>query len=519
MNASERAEKPRTRMVYPGPRGELVYAPDAEGNYVPDFSHAGYMGGGVKLPDLPVRIGLKAGAGNDAERIQDALDEVAKMPLDAAGCRGAVLLERGLYNLDKPLWIRTSGIVLRGEGADAEGTTLFGRGVLSGAQFSSAHDHPALVRIEGHSGGIASTAKAQKIVDEFVPTGARSFAVAAADAFRIGALVLIRRLNTRAWYRTLDLACDSDPRPHEFERIVTAVEGNRITIDAPLSCPIETRWGGGEVVECTDGGRIEQVGIENLRGLSDFDRSARTTDYGNLDRRPFSGGEYYCDEEHYFEFVKIDNARNCWVRDISGLHFANSVVYLEKGAKWCTVQDCESLEPVSRCGGGRRFTFQICGQLCLVQRCRSDRGRHSFVLGGDLTCGPNVFLDCAATRPFSSSEPHSSLIVGSLYDNVKAPIALRFARSNPVRWMGIFNYLWNCDGDFLCQKPPVGQNYAFGQVGIHALVYNTSLQDHKYANGHIESWDEHVQPPSLYRQQLEERRGREALENIRRREN
>jgi class 3 adenylate cyclase len=174
----------------------------------------------------------------------------------------------------------------------------------------------------------------------------------------------------------------------------------------------------------------------------------------------------------------------------------------------------ESLQPVSRCGGGRRFTFNICGQLCLVQRCKSDRGRHSFVLGGRLTCGPNVFLDCSATRPFSSSEPHSSLVVGSLYDNVKAPIALRFAKSNPVRWMGIFNYLWNCEGGFLCQKPPVGQNYAFGQIGIHALVYNTGLQDHKYENGHIESWDEHVEPQRLYLAQLKKRLGEEAVSNI-----
>ena len=136
------------------------------------------------------------------------------------------------------------------------------------------------------------------------------------------------------------------------------------------------------------------------------------------------------------------------------------------------------------------------------------------MLGGQSTCGPNVFLNCSTTRPFSSSEPHSSLIVGSLYDNVRAPIALRLAKNVQVRWMGIHNYLWNCEGDFLCQKPPVGQNYAFGQIGVHALVFNTQLQDHRYANGHIESWDEHLEPQSLYLKQLEERLGRAAVEAV-----
>jgi hypothetical protein len=514
MTEAKNAMLPYTSMVHPDSNGCLTYKPDDFGNYVPDFSYAGYMGGGVRLPEVAVKTTVQAGSANDAERIQQAIDEVSQLALDADGFRGAVLLERGLYNLDEPIWIRASGVVLRGEGQDENGTILFGRGAITDKNFGEDGSNAALVFVGGPQGREEMPETAQPIVDEFVPVGAQSFAVANASAFAVGDTVIVRRLNTREWYLAQDLAAPGDPLPYEFDRIVTAVDSDRLTIDVPLTCPIEAQWGGGEIVGYTDSGRIEQVGVENLRGVSDFDRSARTTEYGNLDRHPFIGGEYYCDEDHYFEFVKIDNTRNCWVRDITALHFANSVVYIEKGVKWCTVQDCESLEPVSRCGGGRRFTFNICGQLCLVQRCKSDRGRHSFVLGGRLTCGPNVFLDCSATRPFSSSEPHSSLVVGSLYDNVKAPIALRFAKSNPVRWMGIFNYLWNCEGGFLCQKPPVGQNYAFGQIGIHALVYNTSLQDHKYENGHIESWDEHVEPQCLYLAQLKQRLGEEAVSNI-----
>ena len=37
---------PYTSMVYPGIDGKLVYVPDEQGNIIPDYSHAGYRGGG-----------------------------------------------------------------------------------------------------------------------------------------------------------------------------------------------------------------------------------------------------------------------------------------------------------------------------------------------------------------------------------------------------------------------------------------------------------------------------------------
>ena len=491
--------------------GRLVYRADSEGNYVPDFSHAGYMGGGVPIPQVPVKVALRPGDGDDSASIQAAIDEVSRLPRDSEGFRGAVLLERGRFILDQPIVIRTGGVILRGEGQDEDGTVLFGRGVIAGQRRQDGTG-AALIRVEGACERRA-VGPSLPVVDEFVPTGSRVLTVADAAGLSIGDPILVRRLNTPAWYRIMDLD-DRAPLPHECDRIVIGLEGNTISLDVSLPCPILARWGAGEVSGYTESGRIDKVGIENLRGVSDFDRSLLTSEYSNMDRQPFVGPEYYCDEDHYFELVRIDGASDCWVRDVTGRHFVNSVVFLGDRAKRCTVQDCESLDPVSRCGGGRRFTFQISGQLCLVQRCRSDRGRHSFVLGGESTCGPNVFLDCSATRPFSSSEPHSSLVVGSLYDSVRAPIALRFARNMEGRWMGIHNYLWNCEGDFLCQKPPVGQNYAFGQIGVHALVFNTRLQDHRYPNGHIESWDEHLEPRSLYLKQLEERLGWVAVEAL-----
>ena len=56
-----------------------------------------------------------------------------------------------------------------------------------------------------------------------------------------------------------------------FDRTITAIEGNRITIDAPMGNAFEREYGGGWIYKYEYPGRIEQVGIENLRGVSEFD--------------------------------------------------------------------------------------------------------------------------------------------------------------------------------------------------------------------------------------------------------
>ncbi len=56
-------------------------------------------------------------------------------------------------------------------------------------------------------------------------------------------------------------------------------------------------------------------------------------------------------------------------------------------------------KPISQRAGARRFVFALRGQLALVQRCQSDKGRHSFMTGQPSASG-NVFLDCKATSPY-----------------------------------------------------------------------------------------------------------------------
>ena len=510
---------PTTTLVYPGTDGKLVYIADSLGNRIPDFSNAGYKGGGLPIPYVPNKETIWPVPGDNSDNIQAAIDKVSALPPDAFGFRGAVLLKAGTYELEKPISIKVSGVVLRGEGMSEIGTILIGK-IPKDRQ---AYGRGGLINVSGPTAIAPLEDTKQLITDNYVPVGACSFNVASAKAFKAGDKILVRRVGNQDWIKEIgedSIAAGRNkwrPFTITYDRVITEVKGNTIVIDAPIFTAVETRWGGGDIVKYVDE-RIEQVGVENLRGISEYNPSVRQMTYGNMDRDKlnpkfqYKGEEYFSDENHVSNFIVISNAKNVWIRNISALHFATSVIQSNAGSKWITVQDCESWEPVAQRWGGRRFIYQMNGQLCLVQRCFSQKGRHSFVLQGPEASG-NVFFDCQAINPYSTSEPHNRWVNGVLYDNVKAPLTARYW-DYIIGWAGANIVFWNCEGDFLVQSPPTAKNYSFGHIGINAVIFNAGLQDLTKPNGHVESLDRHVTPGSLYLTQLKERLGVEAVKNI-----
>jgi beta-galactosidase len=111
------AEQSRSEWVYPGPDGKLIYKTTSAGDRIMDFSCAGYMGGGVALPEVPVKATVTPVEGDNTAAIQEAIDKVSAMSLEK-GFRGAVLLGPGDYNCSGTISIRASGVVLRGSGAN-----------------------------------------------------------------------------------------------------------------------------------------------------------------------------------------------------------------------------------------------------------------------------------------------------------------------------------------------------------------------------------------------------------------
>lgn len=76
---------------------------------------------------------------------------------------------------------------------------------------------------------------------------------------------------------------------------------------------------------------------------------------------------------------------------------------------------------------------------------------------------------------------------------------------------------WNTEKELVVQQPPTAQNYAIGHVGpkVRAFVPNSD-DPRPRSDGYWDKHGQHVSPRSLYRQQLQERLGAPAVENIER---
>lgn len=497
LGAAEPARRPPIS-VGQDASGALVYAADEAGNRVIDFSHAGYRGGGVAIPVVPVKIVVEPRGRNDEVSIQAALDLVAALPPGPDGFRGAVLLRPGQYELAATLRIAASGVVLRGSGEGENGTVLR----------TAVNSRRTLLDVGGVGSRIELPGTKRAVTDAFVPVGARQLEVADAAVFAVGASVVVRRPATAEWIAAIGMNTmpgwraenriqwAPNSRDLVWDRVVTAIEGNRITLDAPLTAAIDRAMGEGTVTRYEFPGRIAKVGIENLRCVAAYDRA------------------FPLDEEHAWVCISLDRVENAWVRQVTAVHFVSQVVNAQADTKWLTIEDCSALDPVSEIAGYRRRVFSIGGQLTLVQRCTSERGIHAFTTGFAAP-GPNVFLHCTAREALGYSGPVESWAAGVLYDNVVIRgDALRFlnrgAAGQGAGWTTANSLLWNCEAtEIQVQSAPGASNQAYGSKGVIAddsAVYDPARMPwREFVRGSA------VKPASLYAAQLAARLGADAL--------
>ena len=87
----------------------------------------------------------------------------------------------------------------------------------------------------------------------------------------------------------------------------------------------------------------EYRGFECERATSTFRPEWRDQADG-LSSALFLTGADHADQDHHWTFIRVDNAADVWVSDVTAAHFAMSAVSLASGAKRATVQDCTSVE-------------------------------------------------------------------------------------------------------------------------------------------------------------------------------
>ena len=454
-----------------------------------DYSYCGYHHSEQPIPAAKVALYVQPTGGDDAALLQAAIDQVSRQKPDkTTGLRGAVLLGEGIFTVSQPLRLHTSGVVLRGSGRDKtvvrkqgvdRGALLYIEGthdIIARDTFDVADAAPGATTLTLHSPITTHHSPMTLII--WRPSTEEWIASLGCQSFGGG-----KRMGYWAWHPG-----DTDLRWH---RRVTAVNGTQVSLDAPITCSIESRWGGAKAIVYEQAGMISECGVENLTLESCYDPSLPK------------------DEDHCWDGVYLADAENCWVRMVNFRHFAGSAVVVQKSAQQVTVEDCQSLQPVSEIGGFRRRTFFTLGEMVLFQRCYSEQGINDFAVGHSAP-GPNAFVQCESYESLGPSGAISSWAPGLLFDIVNIDgNDLMFGNWELEKfgagWSTANSTLWQSTASALrCYSPDsLNRNYSNGCWG------------QIFGSGEYTEMNEHVKPYSLFASQLAKRLGHDVKDQCR----
>ncbi|HWC19481.1 MAG TPA: hypothetical protein VG498_20885 [Terriglobales bacterium] len=472
-----------------------------------DFSSAGYKGGGVALPGVPAQVTLTPSGGDDTAAIQSSIDTISGMPMDANGFRGAVQLSAGAFSVSSTLNITASGVVLRGAGSGADGTVIN----MTGDPF-------LFLRIAG-TGSAQTVGSSTLIADLYVPAGATSFTVNDASGFSVGDHIMIRRTVTNDWIHLLGMdTLVRSGAPQTWisagstitaDRVITAISGNRITLDVPYPDNLDSQFvspPGVSVAKYIFPGRISQVGAEGFSVMA-VPRNVDITD-------------------PQYQGLSVSAVMDAWVRDVIFQDTQNTTT-ISGNVKQMTF-DKVTVKHVAPHTGDGPADFAVSGTQVLLNNCSVlgvNNGVWPAVTQSRVT-GPVVLLNFyAEDRGFA---PHQRWATGLLCDGCRFPYSKTsdkagVAYSNRGNlgsgqgWDAGWSVAWNVTAQtFTIQQPPGSQNFCIGCTG--QILTQRRPGDPSSApslpNGIYDSYGTPVSPSSLYLEQLYERKGPQAVIDI-----
>jgi hypothetical protein len=473
--------------VYYDAGGHLAYKTwGANGDKIMDFSTAGFMGGGVALPtNGVVRTNLTAGGGDRTADIVNAIKYVGALATNADGFCGVVLLGPGTFLVSSQINFNVSGVVLRGSGSGAGGTTLV---------MTTNATYWGLFNIgEGKATVLTNTVN---LTDSYVPSGATTFNVSSTAGYSVGDEVYVNRPVTQAWLDYMQMSTNylgwgkiwlGVGSFLHTDRVIKAINGNQITLDAPLTDSFDSAYLGtpvGNMQKCTWGKLVNHVGLEHLKiqcpGL-------------NVYNNPFW----------------MDYVADAWVSDVVMQDGTGMTV--GRQAKRVTIDNVIYTHTISITGGPADFACN--GSQILFNKCQS-LGYDSWPFVTQSTgSGPIVVLNFYTTQKGGIS-PHQRWTKGLLADNCFLPNGggagvefwNRGGMGSGQGWCTAWSVAWNViTPDFMVQLAPGTADWVIGGSGLIIQIDSLGIYDH---------FKSIVTPHSLYLAQLQERLGSAAVENI-----
>ena len=476
-----------------------------EARYLHDFSYAGYAAGERPLPsarpDPTVDVtdfGADAtGAADSAQAFDDALATLTE--------GGTLWLPAGTYRLDRRVDVRTSGVVVAGEGADA--TFLH------------------FTQSEGQTGGAGL-----RFLGDAAPGGeawplsvdadplVHTLTLASAEGLSVGDAVALGWVITDAFVEDHGMtgtwqAFNGSFRPF-FRRTVVAVEGDEVTLDVPLRYAALVR---DEAALVPDVRYLAEVGVEDLAVSTAVSVSAAMS----------------ANRHHAIELNRVQDG---WVRRVASWspegfddrHLQSGGVFVVDSRR-VTVAESTMGTPQNRGGGGNGYLFEVSrSNEVLFRDSEAVGGRHNFIQNWDFGTAGCVFLRTVSRegvaengfiKTLGYSEFHHSLAMANLIDTSVVhdgwQSVNRGGYSSGAGHAGTQNVFWNLTGEGSLRSVQYGYGYVVGtgpdlevtvDPGDPFLLgagAGTAPQDHTEGLGAADT----LEPPSLYEDQLARRLG------------
>ncbi|KAG0348705.1 hypothetical protein BG004_004419 [Podila humilis] len=530
-----------SKIVYPNtpnnpeaPLGYIAY--NRQGDRIMDFSMVGWNEGNTDLPNAATQVPVLASLsprpgsdsnddrGDDTDRIQALIDRVtertsAKTQANTVVPTGALVLTRGIFRISRPLNIRGSGILLRGD--PAGGTRIVCQWEPTGHRYA--------IVVQGKKDKVLQHTRTP-ILSDYTPVGSYFLALDPAyfreTGLTVGDKIIVTRVGNDRWIQDIGMDdFDSDKkgvkpwkkmRGRMYRTIRSLNTQTGIAqLDAPLPISIWRHYGGGWVTKYTDN-KIRAVGIQFLDLV--FPRNiGRSTD-DMLDEKGRGSEDYRFSYEIFANYaLRMDRVQHAYVSHVTTAFFHN-FVSVGTDAHHITFDSVVHSYPNDMLSG--QSAFQLSGQLVLIKNSLSQGSFHFFV-NINHVMGPNVVHRAQAVNvgkayqamplDFAPGEvgPHMKFCTGMLFDQVVTDGSIQIVNRGDMGsgqgFSGANSVVWNSRAreGILTHRGPGFQNFVIGSEDFE-------VRDRMSWVSH--GWKEHVGsevlPGSLYLRQLNDRMNR-----------
>ncbi|KAK5808953.1 hypothetical protein F5H01DRAFT_395748, partial [Linnemannia elongata] len=391
---------------------------------------------------------------------------------------------RGVYRISKPLKVRDSGVLFRGD--PTGGSRVVCQWESTGPRYA--------IEIEGQKDKMLPDTRIP-VVSDYTPVG--SFILALDPTYfpestlAVGDQIMVTRIGNDRWIEDIGMDdFDSDKKgvkpwkkmsAHMF-RTIRSLDPHTgiVQLDAPLPISIRRYYGGGWVTKYEDR-KIWAVGVQFLDLV--FPKNIGRTTEDMLDEKGRGSEDYRFSYEIFANYaLRLDLAAHVYFSHITTAFFHN-FISVGTDVHHVTLDSVVHSYPDDMLSG--QSAFQLSGQLVLIKNSLSQGSFHFFVDINHVP-GPNVVHRSQAINigksyqplplDFAPGEvgPHMKFCTGLLFDQVTTDGSIQIVNRGDMGtgqgYSGANSVVWNSRAreGVLTHRAQGFQNFVIGSEDYEA---------------------------------------------------